>query len=222
MAMNAATLRDRPGAAARKRRRVGAAVAAVAAGLALGACSTTRLDAQWVNPQAAAQPLMHGAKVMVACEAYEPVVKQLCVDHMSSELVARGANPVTAPEVANSTPGRPVPDDQLLAAARTSGAVAVLVTTVTSTSAGASGSGFSIGLGGFGGGSHVGGGVGVSLPIGGGNPEVGYQANAKLMDLTGRPAWTAMASTGPSGNVSTQIDQLTHTLADAADKAGLF
>jgi hypothetical protein len=140
---------------------------------------------------------------------------------MSSELVARGATAIAAPMVANSTPGRPVPDDQLLAAARTDGAVAVLVTTVTA-SGSAPGPTFSIGLGGFGGGSHVGGGVGVSMPIGGGESRVGYQANAKLMDLGGRPAWTAMASTGPSGNVSTQIDQLTRTLADAADKAGLF
>jgi hypothetical protein len=203
------------------RRAAGLAVAAGA--MLLAGCSTTRLDATWTDPQAAAGAPLQSGKVMVACEAYEPVVKQLCEDRMASELVAHGAQVVSAPQVANSTPGRPVADAQLLAAARTDGATTVLITTITSTSSAPSGSGLSVGLGGFGiGGGHVGGGVGVSVPIGGGQTAVGYSANTKLMDLTGKPLWTAMASAGASSNVSTQVDELSRTLVSAADKAGLF
>jgi hypothetical protein len=188
---------------------------------ALAGCASTRLDAQWADPQL--QPgLLHGAKVLVACEAYEPVVKRICLDQMASELTARGATPVLAPEVANSTPGRPVPDDQLLAAARSQGAKAVWSTTMQISDQ-APGTGFSIGLGGFGGGSHVGGGVGVAVPLGGGASTNGYAANGKLVDAgSGRVLWTAKASAPPSSDVNQQVSELARTVFSAADKAGLF
>ncbi len=192
--------------------------------LALGAagCASTKLNAQWTDGQLAATPL-RGARVLVACEAYEPVVKQLCRDQVASELTARGATPVAGPEVAGSTPGRPVPDEQLLQAARTAGAKAVLVVSMTIGSHSGEGSGFSIGLGGFGGGSHVGGGVGVSLPIGGTQGVNGYTANSRLTNAwTSRLLWTAQASAPPSGDLPAQVRELTHTLLDAAEKSGAF
>jgi hypothetical protein len=192
--------------------------------VALGSagCASTKLDAQWADGQLAGTPL-RGARVLVACEAYEPVVKQLCRDQVASELTARGATPVAAPQVAESTPGRPVSDDQLLQAARTAGAKAVLVVSMSIGSHSGEGSGFSIGLGGFGGGSHVGGGVGVSLPIGGAQGLNGYSANSRLTDAwSSRLLWTAKASAPPSGDVPGQVRELAHTLLDAAGKAGAF
>ncbi|MED5621850.1 hypothetical protein [Ideonella sp. BN130291] len=184
-------------------------------------CASTRLDAQWADPQLA-PGLLRGAKVMVACEAYEPVVKRLCLDQMASELTARGASPVLAADVPNSTPGRPVPADQLLGAARLAGAKAVWSTTMQIADQSA-GSGFSVGLGGFGGGSHVGGGVGVTLPVGGGQGRNGYAANGTLTDVaSGRMLWTAKASAPPSSDVSAQVGELARTVLGAADKAGLF
>lgn len=200
------------------------AVAAWACGALalLAGCAGPRLDAQWSDPQL--KPgLLRGAKVLVACEAYEPVVKQLCGEQMKSELVARGATPVEAPSAANSTPGRPVADDQLLAAARAAGASAVWSTSMAigeSTAPG--GSGVSVGLGG--GGGHVGGGIGISLPIPGlgSSSSNGYAANARLIDASGKLVWTGKASTPPSGDVNGQVGELARTLMGAADKAGVF
>jgi len=194
----------------------------LAALMGLAGCASTKLDAQWADGQLAGTPL-RGARVLVACEAYEPVVKQLCRDHVASELTARGATPVAAPEAGNSTPGRPVSDEQLLQAARAAGAKAVLAVSMTIGAHTGEGSGFSIGLGGFGGGSHVGGGVGVTLPMGGSQGHNGYTANSRLTDAwTNRLLWTAKASAPPSGDVPTQVRELSRTLLEAAEKSGAF
>jgi hypothetical protein len=193
-----------------------------AAAVLLAGCASTKLDAQWSDPQLGGRPLLHGAKVLVACEAYEPVVKRLCEDDAASEIVARGGTAVPAPANATSTPGRPVSDADLLGAARAVGATAIWSTTVSSAQqAQSSGTGVSVGLGG--GGGHVGGGIGISLPIGQGANSVGYSASTRLMDVgSGKLAWTAMASSPPSSEVPQQLNELSKTLFSAADKAGLF
>lgn len=193
-----------------------------AAVLALAGCASTRLDAQWTDPQARAQPL-RGAKVLVSCEAYEPVVKRLCQERLAAQVQAAGAQPVLAPDAPQSTPGRPVGDDQLLATARLAGARAVLSTTMSIAAASAPGSGVSVGLGGFGGGRHVGGGIGVTLPIGGGQTSEAYSANSKLVDVgSGRMMWTAKATARPSTDVTAQVDDLSRAVFGSAQKAGLF
>jgi hypothetical protein len=129
---------------------------------------------------------------------------------------------VLAPDAPNATPGRPVGEEQLLSAARLAGARAVWSTTMQIADQ-SPGSGFSVGLGGFGGGSHVGGGIGVSLPIGGGQGSNGYAANAKLTEAgSGKVLWTAKASAKPSSDVGQQVGELARTLFEAGDKAGLF
>jgi len=184
-------------------------------------CASTQLDAQWVDPQLPASTL-RGARVLVVCEAYEAVVKRLCQDQLAAEVVARGATPVIGPEIANPSPGRALPDDTYLPAARAAGARAVLATTVSLASSDVS-PGFSVGLGGFGFGSHSGVGVGVSAPIGGGQVTPGYAANSRLMDVaSGRLMWTAKATAPPSGDLNLQLSQLAKTVLGSAEKAGLF
>lgn len=190
--------------------------------LAAAGCATTRLDAQWADPQARAQPL-RGSKVLVSCEAYEPVVKRLCQERLAAQLTAAGAQPVLAPDSPTATPGRPVSDEQLLATARLAGARAVLSTTMTIAAASAPGSGVSVGLGGFGGGRHVGGGIGVTLPIGGGQTHESYSANSKLVDAgSGKLLWTAKATTPASSDVAGQVEELSRTVFGSAQKSGLF
>ncbi|MEW6707230.1 MAG: hypothetical protein AB1430_20475 [Pseudomonadota bacterium] len=194
---------------------------ALGAGLLLAGCASTRLDAQWADPQLPGG-VLRGAKVLVACEAYEPVVKRLCLDHMAAELTARGASPVLAPDAPQATPGRPVGDGQLLNAARLAGAKAVWSTTMQIADQ-SPGTGLSVGLGGFGGGRHVGGGIGVSVPIGGGQASNGYAANGKLTEVaSGRVLWTAKASARPSDQLEQQVGDLARTLFAAGEKAGLF
>jgi hypothetical protein len=200
--------------------RLGSAGACVATLLA--GCATPQLDAQWADPQLSAGTPLRGARVLVVCEAQDQVLRRVCLDQVSAQVVAAGAVPVAAPDVgdvAPSAPGGPAP---YLAAARASNAKAVLVTAIAQNSAVAK-PGFTVGfgLGGFGGG--VGGGVGVSAPIGGSKVEAGYAANASVTDVSsGRLMWTARASESPSSDVTAQVSSLAQKVVAGATKAKLF
>jgi len=191
------------------------------AGLVLAGCASTQLDAQWVDPQHAATSL-RGARVLVACEAAEAVVKRICQDRLAAEVTAHGGTAVIAAQ-SSLDPGRPAGDEPYVSAARAAGARAVFATTVAPSSASMS-PGFSVGLGGFGMGSgRFGGGIGVSAPIGGGQVTSGYSANARITSVeSGRLMWTAKASSPPSGDINGQLAELAKTVVGAAGKAGLF
>lgn len=193
--------------------------------LLLGACASNRLDAQWVDPQAAGKSL-RGSKILIACSAYEAVLQRICQDQFSAEVTARGATAVLPPESAATAPGTVAAPEVYLAAARAAGASAVLSTVITTAATEASGSSMSIGIGGFGfggGGGGVGAGVGVSAPIGGGRVSTGYAANGRLTDASnGRLMWTAKASTPPSSDVNAQLGVLARTLLDSAEKSGVL
>jgi len=193
---------------------------ALAALALVGCASGPQLDAQWSDPQLGASYL-RGARVLVACDAAELVVRQICQDQLAGEVVARGATPVfAAPNFAVAS-DRAI-DGQLLAAARDAGAKAVMVMTVAVAVNDVS-PGFSIGIGGFGFGSHSGGGVGVSAPIGGGRVTSGYSANGRVTDVaTGRLFWTAKATASPSSDLNAQMGDLSKAMLGAADKSGLF
>lgn len=190
------------------------------AGAALVACASTQLDADWHDPQLSAGSL-RGARVLVACQAFEAVIVQLCRDQVAGGIAAQGATPVFVPTNFPIAPDRPI-DPQLLLAARDAGAKAVLVTTVAVASSNVS-QGMSIGIGGFGFGSSGGGGVGISAPVGGGNVTSGYAANGRLIDVASeRLLWTGKATSPPSSDVNAQMSELSKTLLAAATKAGAF
>jgi hypothetical protein len=195
--------------------------AALALALATG-CASTQIDAQWADPQLSPNAL-RGARVMVACEAYDAVIKRICQDQLAAEVVARGATPVTAPETTNQAPGRPLGDEQYLGPARSAGARAVMTSYIVPSAAAVS-PGLSLGIGGFGfGGGGFGGGVGVSAPIGGGRVTTGYSSSVRLTDATsGRLLWTAKASAPPSNDLNSQLNELARAVFGAADKANLF
>jgi hypothetical protein len=198
-------------------------LAALAGALLMAGCASTQLDAQWVDPQLAATSL-RGAKVLVACEAAEAVVKRLCQDSLAAEVIAHGGTAVMAPQTSLDTSALRSPNDEpYLSAARAAGARAVLATTVAPSSTTVS-PGFSLGIGGFGVGSGgFGGGIGVSAPIGGGQVSSGYSANARITNAeNGRLMWTGKASSPPSGDVNGQVAELARTVMNAAGKAGLF
>ena len=188
----------------------------------LSACASTQLDAQWADPQFGPGTL-RGARVLVACEAYDLTIKRICQDQLAAEVVARGASPLIAADTTNPAPGRPLGDDQYLAEARRAGARAVFTTYITPSTVSAS-PGLSIGIGGFGMSSHgVGAGVGVSAPIGGGQLTTGYASNSRLTDSTsGKLMWTARATAPPSKDVTTQMSELMKAVFGAADKSQLF
>ncbi len=185
-----------------------------------GCASGPQLDAQWSDPQLV-PGYLHGARVLVACDAAELVVRQICQDQLASEVVARGATPLFVASGFAITTDRAL-DGQLLPAAREAGAKAVMVMTVAVAVNDVS-PGFSIGIGGFGFGSHSAGGVGVSAPIGGGKVTSGYSANGRVTDVgSGRLLWTAKATAAPSSDVAAQMGDLSKAVLGAADKAGMF
>src|SRR5438045_7657970 len=111
--------------AGRPARSIGASVGALTALLLVGCAATTQLDAQWSDASVGTS-FLRGARVLVACDAYEVVVRQICQDQLAAEVVARGATPVFL------APGFPVATDrsvdaQLLPAAREAGAKAMMV-----------------------------------------------------------------------------------------------
>lgn len=179
------------------------------AAILLAGCAGPTLDAQWRDPQLTANYL-RGARVLVACEAAEVVLQRICEDELARGLKARGAVPVINAGPADTT------------AARAAGAKAVFNVGVNAASQAVSpGLQIGFGLGGFGG--NVGGGVGVSAPVGGGKVTSGYAANGRLTDAAGnRLMWTARAAAAPSSDVNAQLADLAKALLDAADKAGLF
>ena len=203
--------------AARRTRAIGAGITAAA--LLVG-CATPQLDAQWSDPSLGAS-FLRGARVLVACDAFELVVRQICQDQLSAEVLSRGATPVFL------APGFPVATDrsvdaQLLPAARQAGAKAMMVMTVAVAVQDVS-QPFQIGIGGFGFGSNGSAGVGVSAPVGGGRVTSGYSANGRVTDVpSGRLVWTAKATAPPSSDVNAQMSELSKLVLGAADKAGLF
>ena len=192
---------------------------AVAALLA-GCATTPQLDAQWSDAQLSGN-LLRGARVLVACDAYEVVVRQICQDQLAGEVVAHGATPVFAAPTVAITADRSV-DSQLLPVAREMAANALLVMTVA-VAVNDFSPGWSIGIGGFGYGSHGSVGVGVQAPVGGGRVSSGYSANGRVTDVAnGRLVWTAKATAPPSSDLDAQMGELSKAVLGAADKAGLF
>lgn len=197
-------------------------LAAAACGALLAGCATTQVDAQWRSVELPPSYL-RGATVLVNCETGEQVVKRICEDQLGADLRARGvrvlvAAPGTLPAGAPVGPT----DVQYLPLARENGAKAVFSVSVGLASQAVSqGISLGIGLGGFG--RNVGGGVGVSAPIGGGQVSQGYAASGRVSDVaSGRLMWTARASSPPSSDVNQQFTELSKSLLDAAGGAGLF
>ncbi len=196
-------------------------LAALAALALFAGCASTTLDAEWRNTQLA-PGYLHAARVLVSCEAAEPVLQRICEDQLAAGLAAQGVVPVLARLAAAPSGAAVVPDARALEAARAQAAQAVFVLGLAPASRSVS-PGVSIGLGGFGFGRHAGGGIGVSVPIGGGSVTTGYAANAHVTDArSGRMMWSARASTPPSSDLNAQVAQLAKTLVAAAAQAGLF
>ena len=198
-------------------------IASASLAIVMAACgSAPQLNVQWIDPALGTQSrLMRSAKVLVACEAADVAIRQVCQDQLAAEVVARGATPVLAPAETPLTADRSI-DGQLIPSARGAGASALLVVTLTPASVDNS-SGFSIGFGGLGFGRNSAVGVGVSAPVGGGRTDTGFAANGRVTDVaSGRLVWTASAVAPPSADLNMQFSALSKAVLDAAEKAGLF
>ncbi len=174
-------------------------------GLLFGGCASTKIQAQWADPQFAGRSL-RGATVLVVCDASAAAIKRICQDQLAARIATSAATPVMAPEVDFLIAEDGQMADNVLAAARRVGANAIwgsiIAPDVTVVSPGPT---VGFGLGGFGssGGRHrwggVGGGVGVTVPVGGERVNTAYAADMSLTDVdTGRLMWTGNVTTPAS------------------------
>ena len=174
-----------------------AVTASLAAAALLAGCASTRLDAQWSDPQVAPGSL-RGARVMVACEAYDQVIKRICQDQMAAAVSARGGTPVPAPDTTNEAPGRPLGVEQYLPAARKAGAKVVMTHYVTQSDVSVSGpSSVSFGIGGFG---FGGGGGGVSTGVG-----IGLCRGEVIIGNVGSPHFMSYTIIGDTVNTAARL-----------------
>ena len=187
------------------------------------ACSSApRLETRWLDPVIGPQShFLRGEKILVACDAYDATVRQICNDTLSREIRSQGAVPLNVPPTVVLLTDREF-DAQLIGTATSLGAKAVFAMTLSPSSTDA-GSGLSIGIGGFGLGRNSGAGIGLSAPIGSGRFDTGFTANGRVTDSrTARLVWTATASATPSSDVAAQIANLSGVIVQEAKVAGLF
>jgi hypothetical protein len=195
------------------------AAAALALLVVLAGCASTRVEAQWKDPQARSYK---GATVLVVCEAYEITIRRLCQDELVAQLKTLGAKPIRALDAPVGNPYRPTPPAEWVPAARSAGAGAILSVAVEPGPV-ISKPGMSIGVG-LGGGSGGGfGGFGVSAPVGPGQTMTGYLGDAQISDAAdGQLKWSAKVSTEGSTDVNGQMRDLSKSVTDAAQKSGLL
>jgi hypothetical protein len=188
----------------------------------LAACAAPKPDVVWSAPDIATQNgLLRGANVLVACEAPDVAIRNVCQDQLAQQATARGAKPVFVPGNVAIVNTRPL-DEQLLASARDANASAIVVLSIRPVAT-ESEAPFSLSIGGFGfgRGSAVGG--GISAPIGEQRVATGFAANGRVTSVvTGRLVWTASASAPPTEDLSRQLASLSASVLDSASRAGLF
>ena len=189
----------------------------------MAGCASTRVNAEWTDPQFAGRSL-RGQLVLVLCDANDTAVRRICEDQLAARVTGAGATPVRGG--GDLTVGPPPANDRTIAAARKANAKAILGARVgpdaTVINPGPS---VSFGLGGFSGsrGGVSGGGVGVGMPVGGGQVDTAYGADLTLTDVeTVRLMWTGKVSSPASGSINTQLAELTRVGIEAAARAGFF
>jgi len=207
-----------------RRLRRGAPWPLAVALLAAGCAASTTVGPQWSDPQFAGRSL-RGTRLLVVCEAPDPSLRRQCQDRVAAELVAYGATPVVGGELPAGAPvGRPI-GETWLPAARDARAQAIFSAALSANQAIYNpGPSIGIGIGGWSGGnSSVGGGVGISMPVGEARASMALGATGQLTDVaSGRTMWTGSASTAYSSDLNGQVGELARAVVEAAGKAGYF
>jgi hypothetical protein len=204
-------------------------IAATLCASVLAGCASTRLETQWRDPQYAG-PSLAGNKVLVVCRVPDETLRRVCEDQWTMQLAARRVSAVRSYSLAGFPAGGAAGPDQLQAAIRSTGALAVANTEL----------GFSvvpvvrpapvvgIGVGGGtwgGGGGFSTGGIGISVPIGGGlaQPAQSIAATTGLTSArTDALIWSGTATSPASNNVAAQLSDLVATTVEAIGKSGLL
>lgn len=193
----------------------------------LAGCSTARMDSQWMD-KSFHEGVAAGTRVFVSCETGDDSLRRLCEDAWAERLRAEGITVVRS-YAPGGVPGDAVGNaERIERAARATGASATIrmKLAVGSYSVFQPGPqvGFGIG-GGSGGGGISFGGIGVSVPIGGGgvSPRQEMASSTTLTDLgRGAVVWSGGARTQIDGDAGAQVSALTRVTVDAMKQAGVI
>lgn len=191
----------------------------------LAACATTQMNLDWRDPEARPGALA-GARVLVACRAPDEAARRLCEDQWANQLAARGAVPTRSYAVAGFPWAGGDDSEEARAAVRASGA-AVLgrITLSPGEMVLTGGPQIGVGIGGGSGyrGGFSSGGIGITLPVGGGSTTQGLNASASLVDVaSGKLFWAGSASAPASGDLASQVAELARVTVEAMRRAGLL
>jgi hypothetical protein len=126
----------------------------LAATVFVASCATTKMDAQWSNPEFAGTSL-RGATVLVVCQARDFTTQAVCEDQAASQLEAKGIKTLKFAAMSPNAP--PVPDVVEAAAKRANARVVYRSSISTYTPAVSSTPTIGIGVGGVGGSGGYGG-----------------------------------------------------------------
>jgi hypothetical protein len=188
----------------------------------MSGCASTKMEAQWRDPQLAPQSLQ-GKTVLVVCRGLDFTLERICEDKLTANVQAMGVKVARSDQ---PPPSGAAPADALLYAAKVAGAEVVLSTTLEPAGYDVAPSGGSVGVG-VGGssgsyGSRSGGGIGISLPIGGATgPGIG--ASTSLTEASsGKLLWSSRARSPKTSNEADQISELSRVTAEALKGAQLF
>jgi hypothetical protein len=184
----------------------------------LAACATTKMEAQWSNPEFKGASL-RGQPILVACQARDLTVQAVCEDQIAGQLATRGAKPV---QFAVASPGTAPTNEAIEAAARKANAKVTFRSTL-STSVPTVSPGPTIGIGVGGGGYRGGAAGGISLPIGGATVSEAYAADSAVIDVaTGKLMWSGRATSPAGGDVTGQLTDLTRVMFEALGASGML
>jgi hypothetical protein len=196
----------------------------LATALILAGCATTEMNAQWTNPEYQGRSL-RGQSVLIACQARDFTMQQVCEDQMAAQLSAKG---IKAVRLAPNDPSAGAPgNDALIEAAKKAGATAFtrIALSVSAPVVGNTGPQIGIGVGGGGGGGGRYGGVGggISFPIGGSSVTEALAADTTVVAVPGGAlVWSGRATTPTGSNTAQQLTDLAKVTTEAMQSAGLL
>lgn len=191
------------------------------------ACATTKMDAQWSNPEFAGKSL-RGANVLVVCQARDFTTQAVCEDQAAAQLEARGIKTL---KFAILSPSAPPAPEVVEAAAKRAGAVAVYRSSLSTIAPAVSSMPtIGIGVGGFGGGYGGGGGYrggsvggGITLPVGGDTPNEAFASDTAIVDVaSGKVMWSGRAASPGGSDTTSQLADLTRVTFEALSGTGLI
>lgn len=169
--------------------------------------------------------------MLVVCQGRDDTMRRICEDQWATRLGTQGVLSVQSYSIPNFPPSGVANPDQLKTAAQTSGATAIATMQINPSGYATVSQGAQVGIGvggGSGGGYYSGGGfsfggLGISLPVGGGTTTQGLGSSTTLVDAaTGTLVWSGNATTPATADVMAQVSALTQITIETIQKSGLI